>query len=255
MKQLSIGAVVSRAWDLAVKHWPIFVLFAFVQSMISGMGVSLDPATYAEIFSVSDPAAQSELISEALSINYPLIIIGFLATIYLGYVVINMYVRAYQTGRPYAAFGQAFKVDLNQMAIYFCVELVYGIIVAMGCLLCILPGIWLGVRLWYAPLLAATQGASFGEAFSRSWEMTKGNFWNLFLMGLTMIGIAILGLCACFVGVFFAEVVIEFMLVVSFFFLKPEEPQPVFEEATEHTETTNQPADSYNKTTDYEEVH
>ena len=135
MKQLSIGAVVSRAWDLAVKHWPIFVLFAFVQSMISGMGVSLDPATYAEIFSVSDPAAQSELLSEALNINYPLIIIGFLAAIYLGYVVINMYVRAYQTGRPYAAFGQAFKVDLNQMAIYFCVELVYAIIVAMGCLL------------------------------------------------------------------------------------------------------------------------
>ena len=52
--------------------------------------------------------------------------------------------------------------------------------------------------------------------------MTKGHFWELFLMGLTMIGIAILGFCACFIGVFFADVVVDFMLVVSFFILKPD---------------------------------
>ncbi len=251
MKKLSIGDIVSRAWDLAVKHWPIFVLFAFVTSLISGLGISLDPATYAQIFSTSDSTVQAELIQDAMQVNYPLVIIGCLLAIYLGYVVINMYVRAYKEGRPYTSFGEAFKCDLNQLAIYFCVVLVYGLIVGLGCLLCLLPGIFLAVRLWYAPLLAATQGASFGEAFSRSWEMTKGHFWDLFLLGLTMIGIEILGICACFVGVFFAEVIVEFMLVVSFFILKPEEPQPAYEEVAEPAA----PADAFQPTkSDYEEV-
>ncbi|MBQ9285392.1 MAG: glycerophosphoryl diester phosphodiesterase membrane domain-containing protein [Bacteroidaceae bacterium] len=233
MKKLSIGEIVSRAWDLAVKHWPIFVLFSFVTSLIGGLGVNLDPATYAQIFSTSDSTAQAELLSEALQVNYPLAIFGALLSIYLGFVVINLYVNTHNTGRPYASLSGVFKVDLNQLAIYFCVSLVYGLIVGLGVVLCILPGIFFAVRLWYAPLLAATQGASFGEAFSRSWEMTKGHFWKLFLLGLTMVGIVILGICACFVGVFFAEVVVEFMLVVSFFMLKPEEPAPAADFSTE----------------------
>ena len=254
MKKLSIGEIVSRAWDLAVKHWPIFVLFALVQSLISGLGIKLDPTTYFQVFSVSDPTAQAELMREAIQVNYPILVIAALVGVYLSYVVINMYVNAHQTGRPYASFGEAFKIDINQFAIYFCVELVYGLIVGLGCLLCILPGIWLGVRLCYAPLLAATQGASFGEAFSRSWEMTRGHFWELFLMGLTMIGICILGVCACFVGVFFAEVVIEFMLVVSFFMLKPAEPEVAYEEYTEPAAGTYQSTTASNETSDYVEV-
>ena len=239
MKQLSIGDIVSRAWDLAVKHWPIFVLFSFVTSMLSGMGLNLDPAVYMQGMSASDPVVQAQMIQEALTINYPLLTIGVLLSIYLGYVVINMYVRAYKEGRPYTSFGEAFKVDINQLAIYFCVELVYGIIVAVGCLACILPGIFFAIRLWYAPILAATQGASFGEAFKRSWQMTSGHFWKLLLMALTMIGIAILGFCACFVGLFFADVVINFMLVVSLFILMPQEPQFAPEETVyNHDETT-----------------
>ena len=66
-----------------------------------------------------------------------------------------------------------------------------------------------------------------------------------------MIGIEILGICACFVGVFFAEVIVEFMLVVSFFILKPEEPQPAYEEVAEPAA----PADAFQPTkSDYEEV-
>ncbi len=242
MKKLSIGDIVSRAWDLAVKHWPIFVLFTLVQSLFSGLGINLDPVAYSQAITSQDP----ELIREAFQVNYPMLTIAALIGIYLGFILLKMYVSAHQTGRPYTAFGDVFKVDINQLAIYFCVELVCALIVACGTLLCILPGIWLGVRLWYAPLLAATQGATFSEAFTKSWEMTRGHFWELFLMGLTMIGIAILGFCACFVGVFFAEVIVSFMLVVSFFMLKPADPEPAFEEYAEPEATAYQSAgDAY----------
>ena len=257
MKKLSIGDIVSRAWDLAVKHWPIFVLFTLVQSLFSGLGINLDPVAYSQAITNHDP----ELIREAFQVNYPMLTIAALIGIYLGFILLKMYVSAHQTGRPYTAFGDVFKVDINQLAIYFCVELVYALIVVCGIFLCILPGIWLGVRLWYAPLLAATQGATFSEAFTKSWEMTRGHFWELFLMSLTMIGIAILGFCACFVGVFFAEVIVSFMLVVSFFMLKPADPEPAFEEYAEPEATAYQsagdaykPASSTDEPRDFVEV-
>ena len=217
MKKIVIGDIVSRAWDLAVKHWPIFVLLTIVNSIVSGIGVNIDTELYLQAIQSNSP----ELISEALHMNGFLAAVGFLLAIYLGYVVLNLYVNAYTIGRPYQTMADAFKVDFNQLAIYFAVEACYALLVGIATCLCILPGIWVGVRLVYAPMLAATQGASFGDAFRRSWEMTKGNFWDLFLLGLTALGIAILGFCACCVGYYFAAVVIEFMLVISFFALMP----------------------------------
>ena len=31
MKSFEIGDIISRAWDLAVKHWPIFVLIVLIK--------------------------------------------------------------------------------------------------------------------------------------------------------------------------------------------------------------------------------
>ena len=239
MNKIVIGDLVSKAWDLAVKHWPIFVLLSVVTSLVSGFGISIDAERYADLITnSSDPTAQVAMLSEVLQVNYFLVTIGFLLTIYLGYIGFNLYVNAYCKGKPYETMGSIFKVDLNRLAIFFCVEFVYGIIVGLGCLLCILPGIWIAIRLWYAPVLAATQDVTFGEAFSRSWEMTKGHFWELLLMALTMIGISILGLCACCVGVYFADVIVNFMLIVSMFLLMPAapEPEPVVEETTDFVE-------------------
>ncbi len=219
MKKLVIGDIVSRAWDLAVKHWPIFVLLIVICNMLSGFGLRIDQTMYLEGIQNNDPT----LISQAITVS-PWMAVTFLIGIYLSYVIYNLYVNAYTTGRPYQTMSDAFKVDFNQLAIFFAVNLVYGLIVGLGFCALIIPGIFFAIRLWYAPLLAATQGASFTEAFSRSWQMTKGHFWELFLMGLTIIGIYILGFCACCVGYFFAAVIAYFMIVISFFILKPEVP-------------------------------
>jgi len=239
MKKLVIGDIVSRAWDLAVKHWPIFVLLSIINGLLSNALLSFDPDVLAGI-NASDPKEILEAYSEALSFNPLAGTIAFLLGIYLAYITYNLYVNAYTKGKPYEQSLDILKADFQQLAIYFCVNLIYSIIVAIGTMCCIIPGIWLGIRLWYAPLLAATQGASFNEAFSRSWKMTEGHFWELFLMGLTMIGIAILGFCACIVGYYFAAIILNFMLVVSFYVLSPE-AQPA---------TADEPA----APADYEEV-
>jgi len=237
MKKLVIGDLVSRAWDLAVKHWPIFVLITLINSFCTNLGTNVDNDILTEMQSASTPAAQFALLSEAIQTNYLLLTLGALIAIYITFVAYRMYVNCIKFGKPYDSFLNALKVDFNQLAIFFCVTLVNGIIVGLGCVCCILPGIFLGIRLWYAPLIAATEDVGFGEAFSRSWNATRGHFWELFLMGLTCIGIAILGFCACCVGYYFAAVVIEFMIILSYFDLRIEEtPEVSASEATDYVE-------------------
>ncbi|MCR4994725.1 MAG: glycerophosphoryl diester phosphodiesterase membrane domain-containing protein [Bacteroidales bacterium] len=229
MKKLQIGDTVSLAWDLAVKHWPIFVLFSIITSLLSQGIVTVDSDALLASMD-GDPEAMMEAYASAIKFSPILGTICCLLAIYLSYVVYNLYVRAYCEGKPYESFAGIFKCDINQLAIYFFAELAYGIIVGLGTLLFILPGIYFGIRLWYVPLLTATQKVGFADAFRQSWEMTKGNFWELLLMGITMIGIAIVGLAACCVGAFFADVIVNFMLVVSFFFLMPQAPETSFDE-------------------------
>ena len=234
MKQLVIGDTISRAWDLAVKHWPIFVLFSLVNYLFSGFGVRYDQEALMSLGQNPDPQVVAETIREAITVS-PWLILGVLVSIYLGFVVYRMLYNAATIGKPYETFADALKVDVNQLAIFFCVNLAMGFIVGAGTLACILPGIFLGVRLLFAPIIAAVENASFGEAFTRSWEMTKGNFWNLFLLGLAAIGIYILGFCACCVGVIFAEVVVQFMLMVAYLTLKQDD-QPITVEPTDYAE-------------------
>ena len=41
------------------------------------------------------------------------------------------------------------------------------------------------------------------EAIKKSWNLTKGSFWNLFLFGLLSGGIQILGIVALLIGLVF----------------------------------------------------
>ena len=127
MKKIVIGDTVSRAWDLAVKHWPIFVLLVVIYQMINGLGLNIDFPMYTEAITNNDPA----LMSQAITVS-PWLAVTFLLGIYLNYVMLNLYVNAYCTGKPYSTMSEAFKVDFNQLAIFFCVQLVFGLIVGLG---------------------------------------------------------------------------------------------------------------------------
>ena len=223
MKKIVIGDIISRAWDLAVKHWPIFVLFSLLTSVAVSLGRSYDMDALSAVGQNTDPQVLTRALREAMELNSPLMFIGVLLAMYLSFIVYRMCANVIRNGKPYESMGEVFRVDIAQLAVYLCVGVVYSIAVTIGTVLCILPGIFIGVRWMYAPILVITDNANFVDAFSRSWQMTQGSFWDLFLLGLAAIGIAILGICACCVGVYFAEVIIQFMLVLSFFALRADE--------------------------------
>jgi uncharacterized membrane protein len=92
------------------------------------------------------------------------------------------------------------KFDVMLMLKYFAASFLVGLAVIGGLILLIIPGIIIALRLGFYSYLLVDKKLGPIEAFKTSWKMTKGHTKDLFLLGLCIIGINILGLLAFGVG-------------------------------------------------------
>lgn len=89
--------------------------------------------------------------------------------------------------------------SIEQFAYFVIVGLVYGMIVLIGTVLLIIPGIILGLGLFYASYYIAENRLGLRNALSSSWEITKGHKWAMFklfffLLILNLLGFMLFGL-------------------------------------------------------------
>lgn len=236
MKKLVIGDICSHAWDLAKKHWLVFVIISVISSLISNFLAAPNQPDQTAFINNPNPQVFFDYMMDLYRLNWPTLSLSFLFSCYLAIVVFRMLVRAVRTGKPYASLVEALKVAPLRYVGYVCVVIASFIISGLGTLFCILPGIFLTVRYEFAPLIYATENVGFFEAFGRSWRMTSGHFWKLFLLGLAAFGIMILGFCACCVGIFYASVIVKFMFVLAYFELKGDDQLEDMEEVAEMVE-------------------
>lgn len=236
MKKLVIGDICSHAWDLAKKHWLVFVIIWIIKVLISNYLAFPNQPDQTAFISNPNLNLFFEYIMDLYRDNWPTYIAYYLFSAYLSIVVFRMLVRAVRTGKPYTSLVEAFKVAPLRYVGYVCVSIAFAVITDLGTLCCILPGILLLVHYLFAQIIYATEDVGFFEAFERSWRLTRGHFWKLFLLGLTAMGIAFLGIWACGVGIFYAMVIINFMLVLTYLELKGEDQQEDVEETVEVVE-------------------
>lgn len=81
-------------------------------------------------------------------------------------------------------------------------SLIRGVITFIGFILFIIPGIIFSIRLQYVTYLIVDKNLSPVEAVKKSWNMTKGNTWNLFFLGILLFLVNILGVILLLVGLF-----------------------------------------------------
>ena len=87
-------------------------------------------------------------------------------------------------------------------------SILVGIIVVIGFIFLIVPGIIFACKLVFVPYLVVDKKMSVIEAIKESWHMTNGHAGTVFLIGLLAIPIVIAGLICLVVGV-----IISFMWV------------------------------------------
>ncbi|MCH8082041.1 MAG: DUF975 family protein [Proteobacteria bacterium] len=82
--------------------------------------------------------------------------------------------------------------------------LLVGIIVVIGVILLIVPGIIFACRLAFTSYLVVDRKMQAIEAIKESWRMTNGHAWKVFLIGLLSIPVYIAGLIFFGVGIIIA---------------------------------------------------
>ncbi len=81
-------------------------------------------------------------------------------------------------------------------------SLIRGVITVIGFILLIIPGIIFSIRLQYVTYLIVDKNLPPVQAVKKSWEMTKGNVWNLFFFTILLFLVNVLGAILLLVGLF-----------------------------------------------------
>ncbi len=81
-------------------------------------------------------------------------------------------------------------------------NIVVGVIVGLGIVMLIVPGIIFACRLAFVPFLVVDREMDVMDALRVSWDMTRGYGWQIFFMGFLAFFIVIGGLICLGVGVF-----------------------------------------------------
>lgn len=80
-------------------------------------------------------------------------------------------------------------------------NLLVGVIIFIGFILLIIPGIIFACKLAFTPYLVVDQKMDVIEAIKVSWSMTRGHAWKVFFIGLLAIPIVIVGLVLFIIGI------------------------------------------------------
>lgn len=79
-------------------------------------------------------------------------------------------------------------------------SILFGLIVGVGFILLIVPGIYLALRLQFYSYYVVDKNAGITDSLKMSWETTRGKVLDLFFFVLLLIALNILGALALLVG-------------------------------------------------------
>jgi len=97
------------------------------------------------------------------------------------------FLRAYHLGEvPLMQPGDLWKRARGQVFNYLGLAFLVGLVSVLGFLLCVIPGIWLGIGLSLSFTVLAIERMGSTAAMRRSWELVKEHWWETFLIVLVM---------------------------------------------------------------------
>lgn len=235
---LEVGDILSQSWHLACRHFPVFIataILAYVVSQFSGFFMNME-AFQAFVLEASQTGYKTSpeelfkaLFSGTSMATFAIAqLVASLLALYIEVANYKMYLGAVDYDKP--ELGNALKTAYKPYLMFLAASFVYGAIVVVGICFCVLPGIYLAVRLLFVPYLAVDKPElSFDELFTRSWKMTDGHFMELLLLGVVALLVAWAGILFCCIGVYFTAIISGFMLVLTYRVLAPKDGMPTGE--------------------------
>ena len=207
---MTLNSVLKDAWEIGKKNCGFLIAFGLVSSLCGSLSSrSSDQNSIKVLQKISEGDMQGAKALQKLAENSPisstdiiLLIVGVLLSIYVT-IAMYRYVKKIVDDDD-VNFKELLNSSAKVYGMFFVKSLLYGIAVGLGLMLFVLPGIYLLVRLLFVPYIAANEPElSISETFSKSMNLTKGKFLQLFGYGIVACLIVLAGFLLCCVGYLF----------------------------------------------------
>lgn len=195
MAKFSIVESLEVGWDVAKNNFAV---------LLGGVVVTL-------LVSAAPPLMMGFLanITEAGSFTSQMFIsIGSLAhfIIYSGLVMGLLRISLSLVDKKTVEFSELF--NYFSLVFNFAVaQLIAGVMVVIGLCLLVVPGFIIAIKLQFFPYFIAEEGCGPIEALQKSWELTKGSKFQIFLFDLVVYLMNLLGVICFGVGLFVTAVI------------------------------------------------
>jgi uncharacterized membrane protein len=186
MEKINYSEILKSSWEKLIKQFWLLV----------GLGIGFT-IIYSLLYIFAMPES-----GETMKLSG--IIVCFLSYILLIVFTMGYMKNCFQTidgeEPQFSAYGRA----STKIITIFAASFIYSIIVAIGLILLILPGIYLMLRLNFYIAAIVDEDAGIIDSLKRSWQITKGQVLPVFVIFLIITAISFIGTLALIVGIFIA---------------------------------------------------
>lgn len=206
----------SRARDILRGNWPTAILVTLVSALLGGLDYS-GPTLKLNFDAMQSPATIFLPLPPAtlrvLSMVFGISLIGLIGSLGVYAIVRLILGGAIEVGycryqlnlydRRDSSFSDLFSF-MDHFGTALCMNLIRGLIVVIGSICLVIPGIIFGYGLSMAGyIMAEDPDCSAVDALKRSWQLMDGHKMDLFILELSFIGWLLLTILTAGIGIFF----------------------------------------------------
>lgn len=195
MAKFSIVESLQVGWDIAKNNF-VLLLSAVVFTMLASAAPAVMMGVVTRITQPDEFIAQ--MFMSIGSMAHFIIYSG----LFLGVLKMSLAL----TDNQKTEFSEVFN-NFSLLFNFAVAQLIAGFIVVVGMFLLVVPGIIFAIKLQFFPYFIVEQGCGPIEALQKSWELTKGTKWQIFLFDLVVYLMNLLGLICFGVGIFVTLVI------------------------------------------------
>ena len=183
MKKFNISDELSYGWETTKAHLPFFIVIILIT-----LAVNFAPNILAQNMRQDVPML-SGLLSLVLWVLSMLVSLG---AIKISLKIID---------KKKAEVADLFN-DYPKLLNFVVASILYALIVGIGFILLIIPGVIFGIKYHFYSYLIVDKNMGPLEALKKSGDITKGSKWQLFLLGFACGLVNLVGLLALGIGLF-----------------------------------------------------
>jgi uncharacterized membrane protein len=196
--ELDIGHCISRGWELVKNNfWPTVGTTTLVLLLMGAIN---------QVFGLFSHSAINGMIVQhqfsPVGIFVVVLVTIISAPVYTIFTagLFRFYLKLIRGEK--AAIGDAFSGFGPQLGQLTLLSLVQIVLLLVGYLLCVIPGIYLAVAWYFAIPLVIDKGLGFWEAMELSRKLVNKHWFVVFAFLIVYGLLALAGIVACFIGIF-----------------------------------------------------